>query len=780
MSQKSIFFAYEDGHLDNRDAITRASDEYNRHQKTFKIIKWEDLRISGNIISKNIFEHIKKCDKFSCDLTYLNHNVLFELGYAIAQRKILKIFLNPNIIDAKRNYFDLKILKDIGFTPFSTSKEILKEFQNSKSEDECILLEKIIPGYDKIQIANDIFFINIKNKNQAAIDTEELLKLLSINFISNYEDEISYQTLLWYLNSILKSEIILLHMVGNDKTDYKAINAEYSLYAGLSYGLGKKLLMIAPCPFRAPIDYADILIEYVSAEDCTNKIEAWLHHHREHKLKTIENVQVTEAIVDDEMKKLNLLRLGIGLGVAEKDGLLSSDIFIENDAYYETLRRNKLVVIGRKGTGKTEIFQRLQEDLSADKNNYNIIIKPDSDEMLSNVELSSLYNNERSKKAFLSTVWQYVINAKLFLQIKEHLNELEIDELERKNIEIFYNENKDMLTNNFYGMILFISNAFKNNNIMQEPSLLDKIKKRIFPMLNIIKSFFSQRKYQKINIMADNLDSGWESSSNLELQSLMIICLIEYMDILNSQYSNNQNLKIHSVIFLRRDIFNFILRKVREPDKMAIDTFEISWEKFPGQLKNVIEKRMQKVLNIKESAEQIWKEYFNFKNNKMPFDTILMYIVKRPRDVIYFISKLFESAVNNNKLKINDTDLQYAIDAYTRYLYNNLIAELKAEFPLIEEIIKELQNNYSSLLNQFTLIPLDNFYKILQMHIEKDNADRLLKTMMDNSYLVGFIKKNNQVITNYEELNVAISKKIFKVFKKNKVLLNMRLIPFAG
>ncbi|MDR2865739.1 MAG: hypothetical protein LBV68_09035 [Spirochaetaceae bacterium] len=447
MIHKTIFFAYEDGHPDNQDAIARSAEEYNKYQKTYAVTRWEDLRISGNIIGRKIFEAIKECDKFACDLTYLNHNVLFELGYAIAQKKVLKIFLNPNIIDAKKNYADLKILKTIGYTTFSTSKEILKEFQNPKIDDECVLIEKIIPDYEKIKIENELFFINIKNKNQAALDVDELLKLLSIKFISNYENEISYQTLVWYLNAILKSKIILLHMVGNDKTDYKATNAEYSLYADLSYGLGKELLMLAPAPFHAPIDYTDILIEYSSSEDCTNKVEKWLKTH----LKNTDNNEKLEISNISENKELNLLRLGIGLGVAEEDGLISSEIFVETDAYNAALKRGKIIIIGRKGTGKTEIFLRLQEDLLNDKNCYNIIIKPDSDEMLSNVELSTLYNNDRSKKAFLSTVWQYVICSKIFLQIKDRLDEIQVDDSKKKDIKLFYDENKDMLNNNFYG-----------------------------------------------------------------------------------------------------------------------------------------------------------------------------------------------------------------------------------------------------------------------------------------------------------------------------------------
>jgi hypothetical protein len=482
MAQKIIFFAYEDGRQDNKDAISRAALDYNKHQKKYKVKKWEDLRVSGNIIATKIFDQIKQCAKFACDITYLNHNVLFELGYAIAQKKILKIFLNPSINDAEKNYSNIKILKTIGYAKFLNAKDISKEFQKSTVEEEALLIEKIIPGYEKIELERDVFLINIKNKNQAAIDIEDFLSILEKDCITNNEDEISYQPLAWYLNAILKSKIVILHMVGTDKKDYKATNAEYSLYAGLAYGLGKEVLMIAPSPFKAPIDYADILIEYSSAVDCINKVDAWLSNRfkKEQNLIPVQNISESKPDESD-VKELNLLKLGIGDGVAERENLDGSNTFVEIEAYIKAVQRQKALVVGRKGTGKSEMFLRMQEDLKNDRNNYNIVIKPDSDELLSNVELSNLYDSPRSKKALLMTVWQYVIFSKIFKQIFENSKNLGLTEKECETINSYHEENKELFSLNFYGMTLYIADKYADQNIIRDPSLLDKIKKKTIP-----------------------------------------------------------------------------------------------------------------------------------------------------------------------------------------------------------------------------------------------------------------------------------------------------------
>jgi len=564
-------------------------------------------------------------------------------------------------------------------------------------------------------------------------------------------------------------------MVGPDKTDYKVTNAEYSLYAGLAYGLGKEVLIIAPSPFRAPIDYSDILVDYFSSGDCLNKVEVWLNQHFSRIEKSLP-VQ-TKNVDNDEIKELNLLKLGIGDGVAERDDLSSSDTFVETDAYIKVTQKRKALIVGRKGSGKTEIFLRLKEEFVADKNHYYVIIKPDSDEMLSDVELTTLYSNDRSKKAFLMTVWQYVICSKIFQQIFINREKIGLKDKEIAEIEKYYKENENIFDNNFYGMILYISKQFDKQNITQDPSLLDKIKHRLFPMMNIINGFFEKRKYQKITILADNLDSGWESKSDLDIQSLMLICLFEFVDDLNTQFKNRVD--IRSVIFLRKDIYNYILRKVREPDKFSMDIIEINWEKFPGQLKDVIDKRMLYVLGSNENIEEIWGEYFTLKGNINPFDKIISLIVRRPRDAIYFISKLFESAAYNSRSSVTDADFDYALDVYTKFLYSNLIAELKAEFPLIDDVLQALQRVYTGLLNQFTFIPVENFYKIVQPMLSKDETDNIIKALMENNYLVAIIKKKNLVLATHEDYKRVMEEKTFRFFRKHKIQLHMRLIPSA-
>ena len=95
ISIEKVFFAYENetrsGSSVNVNAIVKAKG-LAKSGKAYTITAWEDLKNNGRILINAIFDTIDECDIFACDLTYLNHNVLFELGYAIASKKTISTY----------------------------------------------------------------------------------------------------------------------------------------------------------------------------------------------------------------------------------------------------------------------------------------------------------------------------------------------------------------------------------------------------------------------------------------------------------------------------------------------------------------------------------------------------------------------------------------------------------------------------------------------------------------------------------------------------------------
>ena len=80
----------------------------------------------------------------------------------------------------------------------------------------------------------------------------------------------------------------------------------------------------------------------------------------------------------------------------------------------------------------------------------------------------------------------------------------------------------------------------------------------------------------------------------------------------------NRQVGFKIAIFLRKDIYDYILKEVKEPDKLTIMTSEIDWEQYPRLLQQVIENRFKYSLGLKpeENIEKTWREFFELKNKK--------------------------------------------------------------------------------------------------------------------------------------------------------------------
>lgn len=768
---KKIFFAYESGHQENKDAIIKGIEQFNSHQSSYYASSWEELRIGGKIIDKTIFKSIDNCEIFSCDLSYLNHNVLFELAYAIAKSKKLQIFLNPTINNSRKNYSEIKILKNVGYVEFQNAKDILKGLQQ-KLKIDTILINQIL-NIDSIKKdENEIFLINNSLNSQASLDIESNINKLNYKNIISKPSEVVYQTLAWFIKNIISSKIIIVHLVSYEKVDYFKLNSELSFYAGIAIGLGKEVILVAPKPYKAPIDYSDILIEYDDADDCVLKTLNFIEYIQRKNNEFIEKKLEEIKIIKNDTEDLNLLKLGIGFETAEDEEKELLNYFVEIDAYNHALKRKSTILVGRKGSGKTALFYKLKNELDSEINFYNVILKPDSEELLENIDFSRLYSSESSKKTFLFSVWKYLLLSKIFISIIDKIkaNSLVSQNTQNKELLDYYNSNEKLLSLNFYGVLLSIYKKNESNKIFENPKLLEQFYIEVYkPLHNLLIQYFTKKKYIKIIILADNLDKTWETKNDLSLQSEMILTFLEFINKIPKEL-NNEFIEICSLIFLRKDIFDYIKLEAREPDKLITKSVEIDWRNHKEKLQELIEKRFKYSLNLNESYDinQIWSKYFKLNKNEKPYDLIKEIVVCRPRDMIYFVSKLFESAINSNKKNINENDFTYAIEAYTKFLHGNLIAELKAEYPEIEDIMNQIQNKFYGFFFDYK-----KFLNLLDKYkYDNNKKKKFITTLFKNDYIVGLTNKD--IIKSYDNLEDFFNKKRFFFFKKYniKILLH--------
>lgn len=133
-------------------------------------------------------------------------------------------------------------------------------------------------------------------------------------------------------------------------------------------------------------------------------------------------------------------------------------------------------------------------------------------------------------------------------------------------------------------------------------------------------------------------------------------------------------------------------------------------------------------------------------------DWIYTNIIPRPRDLIHFIQRSIEWAINRGHSEIMDTDLKSALDNYSGFALEQIIAEYKAEEQWLAMTLRSFMgsNSVISLLE-------------LTKHLEKSNLGQLARPdipyMVTTLIKIGFfgVKLNGNEIGFAKNLQKAIT-----------------------
>lgn len=197
-----------------------------------------------------------------------------------------------------------------------------------------------------------------------------------------------------------------------------------------------------------------------------------------------------------------------------------------------------------------------------------------------------------------------------------------------------------------------------------------------------------------------------------------------------------QGVKLSLIVFLRSDLFSYILRHAREGDKLNYT--QIDWDD-ELILQRVIEERFYYALGEKRVPDTIWKDFFVDSVRGQPTKEYLTKtaVIPRPRDVIYFCKAALNNAINHNHQIIQEQDILQAEIRYSQYAFETIVAEFSAEFPLASQLIYKF-SGAPQILNDD-----DIFGFIAAVNIPPEQSQDLIELLCDTAFLGLEIAKDN-------------------------------------
>lgn len=656
---------------------------------------WEGLRISGSVIINRIFEAIDESDLSVFDVSTLNENVLFELGYAIGRGKRVWPLLETTDREARSRWDQFQLLSAVGYTGWDNAESIRAAFlSESPHRAEQTLYDELIEPNLTPQVEGALFYVPAFHNTDASKRLAQRLSDESrrgIRVLTADPTESALNPFSWYAQKVYETAGTVVHFLARRRELAWLHNARASLTAGLAAGLERPILLLAEEEYTSPLDYRDILKSYTSASQAKAYLDAWL------------KALTLEPQTDKGGRRLQLVTelrgLRFGEHVAENEADVLADYFVETAAFDEVLASRATLFVGRKGAGKTANMLQAAARLREDTRNLVVVIKPQSYELEGLVTLLSRLPRD-GKTYLVRSLWSFLLQSEIARAAVETVEARPIavpmTEAERKLVT-FVNEAQFGLRDEFSVRFERTVRALEEANLGEVPGLnkrrdllnealhaeaIKRLRQLIGPVL---------KSRNRVALLIDNLDKAWDRHSDLEAASQLLLGLLGAIGAVAVEYDKEDfwrnRVSLSLATFLRSDIHGHIVREAREPDK--IPTTVLAWESR-DQLLRVVEERFLASRPAGTDPDELWKKFFTNEVHGQPLKDYLAWrVLPRPRDIVYLCNAATISAINARHTTISEKDFLAAERQYSQFAFEALLVENGITITQFEEVLFE-------------------------------------------------------------------------------------------
>jgi hypothetical protein len=705
-SLPKCFVAYPSAPAGRAETVEKAI-ELIAQSGVVEVKGWKSLFPGGRPIITRILEEIRDCKCLIADLTELNPNVLFELGYAIAHRKRVWLLLDVAIERAKLDFNRFQLFTTVGYQGAGNSQRLVEGFfQDQPFMDDTNLFDDLI-DHGRKRIRPTLVYLKAQVSSESANRLTRKVLTAEIASIIDDPDEIANQPLAWYLNRIDSSSAVVCHLLSSDYSNWQVANAKQAFGAGLAHGLGKPLLMLAHHPYITPLDYRDLLRVHETAAQAELAFDEWFSPLIEVVRKQEKSV---EAYQDKLVARSNLEQINLGEWIAEDESEAVSEYFIPTATYGEALRANHSIFIGRKGTGKSATFYKLHDELSKDQRNHICLIKPIAYELEGVVQLLAKTMQTSETGYLIEALWKFLISTELAKSLYSQINSKPVyygrtgDE---RDLVEFVDVNSSWIMPEFSirleSAISKLLEVPRPTSIeMHRQSISENLHGDMLPRLKTVIGNMISNRTNRVVILMDNLDKAWDQTQDLSRVSDLLFGLLSVSHRIATDFDRDPNFRgqvnFSLILFLRSDIYATIIRYAHERDKIPVR--RMSWDD-QAMLISVLEERfMTSGLGLK-TPDEIWQRFFCATvGAKFVKQYLKETVLPRPRDLLYLVKTALQNAINRSHGRIEEEDLLDAEVQYSHFALNSLMAEnagqiekierLLAQFALSPEIITEL------------------------------------------------------------------------------------------
>lgn len=647
---------------------------------------WEELDIPGHFISQQVLHEIDQSDFLVADITVLNFNVAYEIGYAIGRGKRIILARNSGFLNlADEAIKKIGIFDTLGYETYQNTRELVAKIKLYR--DRQSLLRET-----HIDMAQPIYVTKTRSQSDYAIRIAARLRKSGLGYRSFDPSEQPRLSALDAIAQVQKSAGVLVHFIPAAMDDAFVHNIRGAFIAGLAEGMNKHRLLLQESYDPVPLDYRDLVTVATHPSRIDESIADLAGE-------VVGRLRATNDTLDDSIEGSLLERLHFGASSAENEISDLPEYYLDTDEFRRALRGEVRLIVGRKGTGKSAVFFRVRDKISSAKRNVVLDLKPDGYQLVKFKDRVLKAMDQGTQEHTITAFWQSVLLlevARAALQLDKDSYRLDNDlysdykQLEDKYKEYGYESGQGDFAERVTSLIYRIETRFEFDESsgslsLATPEVTALIYDNDITKLSDALIVYLQKK-DAVWILFDNIDKGWTPTGIDASDILTLRALLDATRKLQRTFSHNA-IDAKVLIFIRNDVYELLISQTADRGKEQ--KVLVDWRDADA-LKQMVHLRI--IASLPELADEAFDELWarlsaRHVNGEDSYQYIVDRCLMRPRYLIELLKYARGGALTLGHEKITEDDILKAEAVFSTDLVQDTNLELRDVFPQYEGLL---------------------------------------------------------------------------------------------
>lgn len=647
-------------------------------------VTWRNMDPQGQILFCKICVTIRASKAVVVDISTLNFNVMFELGYAIGLGIPVLTIKDPTVNQDSKVWRDVGLLDTLAYEPYTNVDELCRALDKAPS------IQPLSQPSHALDHQQPVYVIKSPIPVQGSIALQSALKKARIRYRSFDNVETPRLSLMEAQRQVAMSMGVVADLL-DESRNREDHNLRGAFVAGLAMAQQKAVLMVQEEFKRTdhPLDYRDVVKTYNSSINVPGLARKFFED-------VVERLQTQQAPVEQDSTN-PLVALDLGDVAAENEILGLQSYFLKTGPSIQAQQGHARLVVGRKGSGKTAIFYNVRSAVKRGHDRLIIDLKPEGHQFIELKETLLDGVGEGLREHTLVALWQYLLTSEVARYALERdresarLNPLSLERYE--SLRDAYGAHDPGPELDFSQRLTYqIDRISRQLQGIPAVELSGKLTEVMYlgnnrELARAVREYIREK--ESVWLLVDNLDKGWPIRGASNLDILVIRAILEATRKLQREFSR-EDVEFHTLVFLRSDIYELLSADI--PDKGKDTPIALDWNDRKA-FEQLMLLRFGSTGHDADDFESAWSRICEpLIDGQASFDYIVDRTLMRPRDLLRFIRACVGVALNRGNRRIEAADIKQAEDIYSLDLTTDFSYEITDTRPELDELLWVFEN----------------------------------------------------------------------------------------